>query len=554
MTHRFVQQRALRTPDANLVRATFRLFFVLAIALIGVALNASGCGDDEVRDTRCEPAKGDRCACDPGDAASCPGGFVCRPSGSGHVCEPEGTAGRIPSCTDPDGLDVFAAEANGALSVSWKVNGAIDISGGFEVRYGVATGAKDQVVTAGPDERRATLAPLTNDTSYFIVVAALGANGMESFVSCEVVAIPHVLVFGADVVVPATTDGDQGDPDLVSNLDGSRLYLAWEDGGAVALATSTDFGDSWIEGALVTAAGQNPTLAVRNAVLDDTGNILEPEQLYLAWEEGGNILAGTYDPALGTFATAVTVAAGANPDIALGTDRVHVVFDDSGTIHHVASSVTAPSFGTPTALSGGLTNAHAPSVAVDPTRGDVLVAWDAIEGAGDSNVYSAVSTDEGMTFAMLVRIDDDGMGQNQLNVSVAVDSQTGELFATWEDRRGGANVYFATSNDSGQTWSPNVDVGAGLGGDQFHPQAVVDVASNVYVAFQDTTNGQKVVFSRFNDQGTFDPPLAPSTVAGQGGVVGDFPSVATDLFGTVYVSWEENRNGPDLDVVFARAE
>jgi hypothetical protein len=155
---------------------------------------------------------------------------------------------------------------------------------------------------------------------------------------------------------------------------------------------------------------------------------------------------------------------------------------------------------------------------------------------------------------MPVRIDDDMMGQNQTNISVAVDPQTGEFFATWEDRRGGANVFFSTSKDGGMTWAANVDVGAGLGGDQFHPQAVVDVAGNVYVAFFDTTNGQRVVFSRFNENGTFDPPLAPSTVAGQSGVVGDYPSVATDLFGTIYVAWEENRNGPNLEVVFARAD
>jgi hypothetical protein len=30
--------------------------------------------------------------------------------------------------------------------------------------------------------------------------------------------------------------------------------------------------------------------------------------------------------------------------------------------------------------------------------------------------------------------------------------------------------------------------------------------------------------------------------------------VATDFYGTVYIAWEENRGGPDLDVVFARAE
>ena len=76
----------------------------------------------------------------------------------------------------------------------------------------------------------------------------------------------------------------------------------------------------------------------------------------------------------------------------------------------------------------------------------------------------------------------------------------------------------------------------------------------MYVAFQDTTSGQKVLFSRFNEEGTFDPPLAPSSEAGAGGISADWPSVATDRFGSVYVAWQENRNGAQVDVFFARAE
>jgi hypothetical protein len=98
-----------------------------------------------------------------------------------------------------------------------------------------------------------------------------------------------------------------------------------------------------------------------------------------------------------------------------------------------------------------------------------------------------------------------------------------------------------------------VQVGVGLNGDQFHPQAAFDVAANVYVAFQDTTAGQKILFSRFNEQGGFDPPLAPSTRAGAAGVAADYPTVATDRFGSVYVAWQENRNGADTDIFFARA-
>ncbi|MCP4204006.1 MAG: hypothetical protein GY769_18970 [bacterium] len=37
---------------------------------------------------------------------------------------------------------------------------------------------------------------------------------------------------------------------------------------------------------------------------------------------------------------------------------------------------------------------------------------------------------------------------------------------------------------------------AGYSDDQFRPQAVVEVARNVYVAFQDTTDGQRVFFAR----------------------------------------------------------
>jgi hypothetical protein len=85
-------------------------------------------------------------------------------------------------------------------------------------------------------------------------------------------------------------------------------------------------------------------------------------------------------------------------------------------------------------------------------------------------------------------------------------------------------------------------------------RAVVDVAGSAYVTFQDTTSGARVVFTRFNATGSFDPPLQPSRVAGSGGVVGDRPAVATDRYGTVYLAWEENRGGPTPRIVFSRAE
>jgi hypothetical protein len=74
------------------------------------------------------------------------------------------------------------------------------------------------------------------------------------------------------------------------------------------------------------------------------------------------------------------------------------------------------------------------------------------------------------------------------------------------------------------------------------------------LGIEDTTSGARVVFTRFNATGSFDPPLQPSRVAGSGGVVGDRPAVATDRYGTVYLAWEENRGGPTPRIVFSRAE
>lgn len=513
------------------------------------------CVADEDGEGVCE----DLASCDPAKPAACPGGFVCRPVASGGaVCEPDQTAGRIPSCIDSQGIDVFAVEANSALSVTWNVNASFDMAGGFEIAYGTTPAMYSAAVRTATAVREATLAPLPNGKQHFVVVRALNAGGGVTFTSCEVAATPHVLVFSSDRLVTAQS-GVQQRAALASNLEGSRLYLAWEEGGRVSLAQSTDFGDTWSAPTMVQGTAQAaPAVTIREAVFtqptDGSAPVeVSPEIAFLAWQEGGNIRVARYRSSGGLEAP-VTVGAGAAPALALGPDTVHVAYESNGTISHAVSTDQGATFSTPVQVSGTTTNVHAPSLAVHPLTGDVFIAWHGQAGGGDSNIYFATSRDKGSTFGAVTRIDDDRQGLNQLNVSIAIDPRSQELYATWEDRRGGANVYFALSSDGGASWSPNVDVGAGLGGDQFRPRAVVDVAGNVYVTFQDTTSGARVVFTRFNATGSFDPPLQPSSVAGSGGVVGDRPAVATDRYGTVYLAWEENRGGPATRIVFSRAE
>ena len=388
-------------------------------------------------------------ACDPSDPAACPGGFVCRPVASGGaVCEPNQTAGRIPACFDSQGIDVFAVEANSALSVTWNVNAALDVAGGFELAYGTTPKEYGGTVRVAADVREATLAPLPNGAPHFVVIRTLDAGGKPTFTSCEVTAVPHVLAFSQDRLVTAQATGAQQRSALASNLEGSRLYLAWDESGRVALAQSTNFGEAWSTVSFPTGGTQSaPAVAIREAVLShpsDGGTPTEvsPETAFVAWQEGTNVRVARYRLD-GGFDAPVSVGAGTTPALAVGPHSVQVVYESGGTILHTASSDEGGTFSTPAKLSGDTTNARAPSIAVHPLSGDVSVGWHAQRGAGDTNIYFAASRDEGRTFGTVTRIDDDKQGLNQSNVSIAVDPRSQELYATWEDRRGGANVYFS---------------------------------------------------------------------------------------------------------------
>ncbi len=544
------------------------------LLLLTITPGISGCGgcSDEPSAKSCDPADPTSCepgqlcgeegfcvelsGCDPEDPTSCPSGYACRPSDAGPVCEPEVNTGRIPNCIDSDGIDLFAVEANGALSITWNVNAVIDSAGGFKVNYGTATGIYDSSVTIAANVLEATLTPLTNGTTYFITVQTLDAAAAVTFTSCEIASIPHVLAFKKDLRVNTNTDGDQLAPDIASNFEGTRLYLVWADKGTIKLSVSTDFGDTWTqEVAVSSGTGQaEPTIAIRESVLDAQDVVVSAEIVLIAWQQGGRIYSARYLPDTAAFEAPVDVGAGSRPDLTVGPSSIHLTFENNGTIYQARSTNDGVSFLAALPISGSTTNAHAPRVAVNGFTGDVYIAWDAIQGGGDTNIYFASSVDAGASFGAVKRVDDDNQGQNQLNVSIAVDERSQKIYATWEDRRGGANVYFSWSEDWGASWKPNIDVGAGFNGDQFRPQAVVDMARNVYVIFQDTTIGQRPIFTRFNSIGSFDPPLSPSTSAGTGGVVGDNQTVAADHFGVIYAAWEENRGAPTKDIYFARAE
>ncbi len=92
-----------------------------------------------------------------------------------------------------------------------------------------------------------------------------------------------------------------------------------------------------------------------------------------------------------------------------------------------------------------------------PHRGTIYINWsDQTNGVHDTDVWLAKSTDQGQTWSVPKRINDDGPGKQQFLTWLTVDPATGYLYCVYYDRRAYADnqtdVYVAYSKDGGDTF------------------------------------------------------------------------------------------------------
>jgi hypothetical protein len=93
-----------------------------------------------------------------------------------------------------------------------------------------------------------------------------------------------------------------------------------------------------------------------------------------------------------------------------------------------------------------------------PHRGRVYINWsDQRNGAADTDVWLARSTDQGATWSPPVRVNDDPPGRHQFFTWMAVDDWSGFVWVVFYDRREHAgsqtDVYLALSRDGGETFT-----------------------------------------------------------------------------------------------------
>lgn len=92
-----------------------------------------------------------------------------------------------------------------------------------------------------------------------------------------------------------------------------------------------------------------------------------------------------------------------------------------------------------------------------PYRGTIYINWsDQRNGASNTDVWLAKSTDGGNTWSPAVRVNDDATDRQQFFTWMAVDPKTGWLWFVFYDRRNypdnRTDVYMAVSKDGGQTF------------------------------------------------------------------------------------------------------
>jgi hypothetical protein len=172
----------------------------------------------------------------------------------------------------------------------------------------------------------------------------------------------------------------------------------------------------------------------------------------------------------------------------------------------------------PGTMTGNIRADNFPSIAVDPSSGNVYVAYPSRSGADQANVFLTNSTDGGKTWSAPLRVNDDTTTTDQWMPSVAVASNgvVGVMF--YDRRRDPAHdlridVFLATSADGGKTIRPN----------------------------------RRITTTSFPPAVNFDPGIATN-------YMGDYNQMVAS--GTRFLmAWGDNRdkvgNRPDANVYFA---
>ena len=201
-----------------------------------------------------------------------------------------------------------------------------------------------------------------------------------------------------------------------------------------------------------------------------------------------------------------------------------------------------------------------PVIATRP-NGTVYVAW---WDWADGNILFSRSWDRGTTWDSPVRVNPTaGTAPFELAnpwwnslPSILADSQ-GRIHLAWPDQRlGDLDVVIARSEDDGATWSVPVRINEDRSREQRMVTLALGIDDILHAAWYDNRTGNlNVFYSNSSDGGgSWSGNARVTTVETSSQFVrpGDYLGLVVDGNGTAYVVWTDGR-GEDLDIYFARS-
>jgi hypothetical protein len=189
-------------------------------------------------------------------------------------------------------------------------------------------------------------------------------------------------------------------------------------------------------------------------------------------------------------------------------------------------------------------------------NGNIYVVWQNWQVvSGTIEIWFASSSD-GLTFGPSLRVSDTGLKDKR--PSVAVDQVTGIIYVAWESAL--KTIRLARSLDNGLSFEPSVLVSDSSMHGRTDPSVGVDSTGKVYLAWSDDRSG----FRPFGEEINYDILIANSTDNGQSFgtnfAVNEIdihanqstPSISIDGNDVVHVVWEDMRSG-DKDIYYAKS-
>ena len=360
-----------------------------------------------------------------------------------------------------------------------------------------------------------------------------GIQGLRGFNGTQGPAGPA----GADSTVPGQRgfNGTQGPPGPSGVVNVSKAYVVW---------TDDILGNDEI---FFRASQTLDTINISN----NTGDSSDPQitsegnNVYVVWPDTSNggldIFFAVSNDNGQTFSTPIILSdtiSGVMPQISVSGNNVYVTWATSSEIFFAVSNDNGQTFSTPINLSNTIGFSIFPQISSEGNN--VYVVWQDTGATFSSlDIFFAVSNDNGQTFSTI------NFTNNPSSASVIpqISSEGNNVYVVWPDTGdlfSSLDVFFAVSNDNGQTFSTPINLSntTGNSGDA----QISSEGNNVYVTWQDDTSflGSSVIgFAVSNDNGqTFSSPIILSTTTESSGD----PQITSEG-NNVYVTWEDTSHG-----------